>query len=427
MNNLTQNRGRTRGVGIRGRIAGIAMALATVLISAVFAPESAKAQAEVLTQTQAYSESVLHSFIGVPDGADPEAALMMDPHGNLYGTTLEGGTTDDGTVFKVTPAGQETVLYSFTGGANGDPYAGLVRDALGNLYGTTYGVNSVDNGTVFKLGANGQESLLYHFAGDADGANPYAALVRDSWGNLYGTTLFGGEGAGCFNGCGTVFEVNTHGTETVLHAFSGTGGDGSLPYSGLVRDAQGDLYGTTETGGASGFGTVFKLNKAGVEIVLHSFAGGSDGANPYAGLVQDSLGNLYGVTEFGGTSGDGTVFEINTAGKEKVLYSFAGGSDGANPIYASLVLDTQGDLYGTTAYGGGDTTACTNGCGTVFKVDTHGRETVLYRFSGSKGDGAHPVAGLVRDAQGNLYGTTSEGGTAGMGAVFKLKPEKVYP
>jgi uncharacterized repeat protein (TIGR03803 family) len=398
-----------------------------VLVSAIFAPESAKAQTPALTQTQPYTESVLYSFTGVPDGADPEAGLVMDARGNLYGTTLEGGTTDDGTVFKVTPAGQETVLYSFTGGANGDPYAGLVRDALGNLYGTTYGVNSVDDGTVFKLGTNGQESVLYHFAGDADGANPYAVLVRDLWGNLYGTTLFGGNGPGCFTGCGTVFELNTRGTETVLHAFSGTGGDGAFPYAGLVRDSRGDLYGTTQAGGISGFGTVFKLAKNGEETVLHSFSGGSDGMTPYAGLVQDSQGNLYGVTEFGGVSGFGTVYEINTNGKEKVLHSFTGGLDGAYPIYASLVLDAQGDLYGATAYGGGADSACTNGCGTLFKVDTRGKETVLYRFSGTGGDGAHPVAGLVRDAQGNLYGTTSEGGTAGMGAVFKLTPEKAYP
>jgi uncharacterized repeat protein (TIGR03803 family) len=350
---------------------------------------------------------------------------VMDARGNLYGTTLEGGATGDGTVFKVGTGDKETVLYSFTGGANGDPYASLVRDAFGNLYGTTYGVNSVDNGAVFKLGATGQETLLYHFTGDTDGANPYGVLVRDAEGNLYGTTLFGGAGPGCFSGCGTVFKVNAEGQETVLYRFSGTAGDGAFPYAGLVRDALGNLYGTTEAGGTSGYGTVFKVNKDGVETVLHSFTSGLDGAAPYAGLVRSPLGNLYGVTSSGGASGNGTVFEVNTNGKETVLYSFAGGADGANPIYASLVIDAYGNLYGTTAYGG-ENPACTSGCGTVFKVSINGKETVLYRFTETGGDGTHPIAGLVSDARGDLYGTTFEGGAADMGAVFKLTPEREF-
>jgi len=270
--------------------------------------------------------------------------------------------------------------------------------------------------------------VLHSFAGHpGDGANPEAGLVRDAQGNLYGTTLTGGSGGpelcSGVGGCGTVFKLDTTSKETVLYSFTGVP-DGEEPDAGLVRDAQGNLYGTTYNGGASNLGTVFELDTTGKETVLHSFTGtGGDGSEPYGGLVLDAQGNLYGTTSFGGASGDGTVFELDTAGKETVLYSFTGtGGDGAYP--SGLVRDAQGNLYGTT-YGGG-----ASGFGTVFKLDTAGKETVLYSFTGTGGDGAYPsgLVRLVRDAQGNLYGTTYEGGDLacdapyGCGTVFKLTP-----
>src|SRR5271157_4610665 len=273
--------------------------------------------------------------------------------------------------------------------------------------------------------------VLYTFTGSPDGAVSDGGLVRDAQGNLYGTTSQGGDPA-CTNGCGTVFKVNTTGNETVLYSFTG-GADGAYPGAGLLRDAQGNLYGTTGQGGAlacnapNGCGTVFKVDTTGKETVLYSFTGGADGSTPEAGLLPDAQGNLYGTTSQGGdpacTNGCGTVFKVDTTGKETVLYSFTGLPDGASPT-AGLVQDAQGNLYGTTSQGGDP--ACTNGCGTVFKVDTKGKKTVLYSFTGGA-DGAIPYAGLARDAPGNLYGTAQRGGnlactgpTNGCGTVFKL-------
>jgi uncharacterized repeat protein (TIGR03803 family) len=267
------------------------------------------------------------------------------------------------------------------------------------------------NGTVFKLDTTGRETVLHSFTGTPDGAIPRAALVRDAAGNLYGTTVFGGASIGY----GTVFKLDTTGKETVLHSFTAT--DGSGPVAALVRDAAGNLYGTTAYGGASLSGTVFKLDTSGTETVLHSFTGRADGAIPYAALVRDHAGNLYGNTAYGGASGYGTVFKLDTTGRETVLHSFTGASDGASPFDA-LVRDPAGNLYGTATFGGDP--FCSSGCGTVFKLDTTGKETVLHSFTG-RADGAIP-AGLVRDPAGNLYGTTYYGGAFGYGVVFKLTP-----
>ncbi len=217
-------------------------------------------------------------------------------------------------------------------------------------------------------------------------------------------------------GDGTVFKVDTTGKETVLYSFGSAGGDGGIPIAGLVLDTQGNLYGTTYTGGTSGDGTVFKVDMTGKETVLHSFTDSPDGSEPYyAGVVRDAQGNLYGTTVYGGGAPpEGTVFKVDTTGKETVLYSFAAmNGDGTHPK-AGLVQDIHGNLYGTTYSGGA------YGNGTVFKVDPTGKETVLYSFTGAKGDGAAPQAGLVLDMQGNLYGTTTTGGASGHGTVFKL-------
>jgi uncharacterized repeat protein (TIGR03803 family) len=322
---------------------------------------------------------VLHSFTGTGgDGEYPLAGLIRDASGNLYGTTEEGGAYSYGTVFKLGKHGKETVLYSFTGEADGAyPVAGLVQDAKGNLYGTTvnggdfscYSDGEYGCGVVFKLDKTGKETVLHTFSGSPDGANPWASLIRDSKGNLYGTTVAGGTSGNYGNG--TVFKVTATGTETVLYTFPENAADGSNPYGGLVRDAAGNLYGTTyHSQGGSGYGVVFKLDGTGTETVLYTFTDEPDGAYPNAGLVGHAKGNLYSTT-FGGGSGYGgygvgygVVFEVTATGTETVLHTF-GGSDGANPN-AGLVQDAKGNLYGTTYVGGSG--GCEDGCGVVFEL-----------------------------------------------------------
>jgi uncharacterized repeat protein (TIGR03803 family) len=377
--------------------------------------------------------TVLHSFKGGTDGESPIGGVVRDAAGNLYGTTEYGGGNtcfggeSCGTVFKVDTTGKETVLHSFTGGADGAfPLAGLILDAAGNLYGTTeYGGNLTCNsgvgcGTVFKMDATGKETVLYSFIRGVDGAGkPGTGVIRDAAGNLYGTTAEGGPFSS-----GTVFKVDTTGKETVLYYFTGGWGgtDGFLPSGALIRDAAGDLYGTTQLGGNYSFGTVFKVDSAGIETVLYRFRGGSNGDEPVGTLIMDKAGNLYGTTQGGGTSYDGTVFKLNPVGNKTVLYSFGSGSDGSLPV-AGVIADTTGNLYGTTAYGGDFNV------GTVFKLDKTGKETVLYSFTDGA-DGALPAAGLVRDAAGNLYGTAIFSGDSGSlctivggcGVVFKIAP-----
>jgi uncharacterized repeat protein (TIGR03803 family) len=362
--------------------------------------------------TRAQTESVIYSFAGQPDGAFPSAGLVRDAKGNLYGTTYGGGAAGNGTVYEVIPPGTAKVLYSFSGGADGSgPAAGLVR-ANGSLYSTTLGGGADFFGTVFKVTPAGLETVLASFARGDGGGFPEAGLIRDKQGNLYGTTS--GYNGGYGNGA--VFKVTPDGTLTILYEFSG-GEDGLCPYGGLVSDFQGNLYGTTYRGGASGYGTVFEVAPDGKETVLHSFSGGPDGSYPAAGLLRDGNGNLYGTTTGGGTGGYGTVFRVAKTGTEKVLHSFTG-ADGFYPI-ASLVEDATGNLFGTTESGG------SHGKGTVFRVTKTGTTKVLYSFTGGL-DGGSPTAALVLDKQGNLYGTTSGGGNSncldGCGVVFKLIP-----
>jgi uncharacterized repeat protein (TIGR03803 family) len=362
--------------------------------------------------------TVLYSFEGTQTGYFP-AGLLRGVAGNFYGTTQAGGSSNNcsggcGTVFKLDATGEETVLYSFTGGTTDGrmPTAGLIRDAAGNFYGTTFYGGASDFGTVYKLDTTGKETVLHSFTGGADGILPAAGLVRDPTGNLYGVTEVGG-----VSGWGTVYKLDTTGKETVLYSFAGALTDGGVPGSILIRDAAGNLYGTTSAGGASNFGTVYKLDMSGKETVLYSFTGGADGRNPWAGLVRDAAGNLYGTTNQGGGShecygGCGTVYKLDTTGTETVLYRFAGHPDGRIPS-AGLLRDAAGNLYGT-AYGGG-----ASRYGTVFKLDTTGKFTVLHSFTLGAADGISP-AGLARDAAGNLYGTTYQGGEFNMGTVFKL-------
>jgi uncharacterized repeat protein (TIGR03803 family) len=379
-------------------------------------------------------ETVLYSFSGGADGAGPSSGVIRDSAGNLYGTTQQGGITAAacfleagcGVVYKIDPTGHETVLYSFTGGPDGgNPSGSLIRDSAGNLYGTTQAGGStaagcgarslqVGCGVVYKLDATGHYTVLYTFTGGADGGNPYAGVIGDGAGNLYGTTASGGITANCpYLGCGVVFKLDAAGHETVLHSFM-RGGDGESPQTGVVRDRFGNLYGTTYGGGITGiWGTVFKVDPTGHETLLYSFTGGADGSGPLAGVIGDGAGNLYGTTASGGIGG-GVVYKLDPTGHETVLYSFpVAADDGFNPR-AGVIGDGAGNLYGTTS-GGGAANA-----GIVYKLDAAGHETVLHTFTGP--DGGGPEGGVVRDSAGNLYGTTGGGGTNNGGTVFKLDP-----
>jgi uncharacterized repeat protein (TIGR03803 family) len=325
------------------------------------------------------------------------------------------------------------VLHAFSGGADGgQPMAGLMRDSTGNLYGTTEVGGTMSGpcatagcGVVFKLDSTGSETVLHTFTGGADGRNPLAGLIRDSAGNLYGTTSAGGLCSGV--GCGVVFKLDpTTGKETVLYRFTG-GADGAFPQASLFLDDAGILYGTTPQGGVNrgcgggGCGVVFSLDPmTGEEKVLYTFTGGADGGEPVADLIRDSAGNFYSTASLGGIPepcglGCGVVFKLDSTGKETVLYTFTDGADGGVPV-AGLIRDSIGNLYGTTEYGGAP------GWGVVFKLAPTGKETVLHTFTGGA-DGATPIAGLVRDVAGNLYGTAYQGGTGTFftdGVVFKL-------
>jgi uncharacterized repeat protein (TIGR03803 family) len=307
-------------------------------------------------------------------------------------------------------------LYDFTGGTDGaNPWGGVIK-SHGNLYGANCDHGVDGDGVVFEVGKKGREITLHGFLGSPDGADSFAPVIRDSEGNLYGTTTEGGTYGG-----GTVFEIDSTGTETVLYSFTGGSNDGSIPYSGLLEYA-GDLYGNTWVGGAFDEGTIFKLTKTGEETVLHSFSGGSnDGAYPMYSSLAVKDGALYGVTESGGNFGSGTVYKITTEGKFSVLYSFAGGrSDGCSPVGAPA-FDASGNIYGTA-----------ENCGkfyygNLWKLSPSGKETILHTFPDGAGDGRYPWSGVAFDANGNLYGATPSGGHPDdAGTIFELSKDGTY-
>ena len=353
--------------------------------------------AAVARPAAAQTFKVLHVFNGSPDGSFSAAPLVRDANGNLFGTTTSGGG-DSGTIFKVDKTGHESVLFSFNGVDGGFPEAGLILDAAGNLYGTAQ--EGPGAGVLFRLDKNGNEDILHQFQGGLNDqvGEPAGGVILDESGNFYGATLVGGLGP--FPGFGTLYRVDPAGNFTVLYEFQGKS-DGSNPLGPLVRDASGNLYGAAaaEDSGGTIKGTIFKLAPDGTFTVLHTFTGGSDGSLPQGGLLMDSAGNLFGSANTGGSSGNGTVFEITASGGFKRLYSFTGGSDGKNPN-GGLVRDLNGNIFGTTQSGPGQFAL-----GTVFKLNRSGALTVLHTFTGGN-DGAVPLAGLIRDNAGHLYGTT---------------------
>ncbi len=398
---------------------------------------------------QIATETVLYSFCSVgqfcSDGDYPTSALIEGTDGNYYGTT----SGPSGTVFKVTPSGALTTLYTFCtqGFPNcpdgGDPSAGLVKGTDGNFYGATGGFawdgseNDAYKGTVFKIAPSGVLITLYSFCSVLgpycdDGQNPDSRLVEGSDGNFYGTTYVGGfvSPEPIVGNYGTVFKITPSGELTTLYSFGQTASDGVGPVAGLVEGSDGNFYGTTEQGGGpDSCGTVFEITPSGALTTLYSFCSqpnGADGGNPQASLVEGSDGNFYGTTSGGGTNKAGTVFKITPSGGLTTLHSFCSQpncTDGRPGVEASLVEGSDGNFYGTTNVGG------QNNCGTVFEITPSGTLTTLYSFcsKANRADGANPYSGLVEGSDGNFYGTTSSGGAHNVGTVFKLVVPSASP
>lgn len=371
-----------------------------------------------LAPAQTFSD--LYNFMGTPDGGNPWATPIRDAAGNLYGTTYAGGNFDSsgicnysgcGVVYKFDTAGNETPLYAFNGAPDGQGVVGgVVADASGNLYGTTAYGGANGYGTVFMINAAGGETILHSFTGGADGGVPNGGLAVDKNGDLYGVTFAGGSSS-----LGTVFEVTVSGQFSTLFTFPDNA-HGSHPNATLTLGADGNLYGTTQYGGASNRGTVFSFEPgAGTETVLYSFSGMPDGAYPQGQLVFHGS-DLYGTTTEGGSSNNGTVFRLSSTNAETVVHNFGGNPDGSYPT-AGVVIDKAGSIYGTTFHGGSNGTP---GAGTVYKIDTAGNETLLYSFQGSF-DGQGPASGLVLNPTATaVYGTTQVGGFDCCGDIYSI-------
>lgn len=401
-----------------GKVLGILIPIA-ILVGSAFAMSTPR---------------VIYSFGGGTDGEYTDTELVVDNAGNLYGTSVQGGAFGGGTVFELSPSGSgwtHTVLYNFTGGADGgEPYKGVTLDAHGNLYGTavTGGGGSCEGGcgVVYELTNSGgiwTQSVIHAFTG-SDGSGPGSPVAVDAQGNLYGTTPTGGS-----NGFGVIYEMipaSGGWSFRVIHTFTGgiDGLGGSA--SPMLLDAQGNLYGVNTVGGADGFGNVFELTRSGSSwnlTTIYSFQDQPDGASPYGGVIFDKDGNLYGTTYYAGANDVGTVYKLsrnNGSWTESVLYSFKGGSGGDSPI-STLVTDAKGNLYGTTSDGG----AAKCGCGTIFKMARSSggnwTESVVYRFPGAPQAG-FAYNGIVSDGKGNFYGATVHGGRGNDGAIYQFAP-----
>lgn len=401
-------------------------------------PLSSSASAQRIPLARSYE--VLHRFQSFSDGAGPLTGLTY-VDGTFYGTTYYGAAfkskygNDNGTIFSMSKLGATKTLYRFASKRDDglQPKGDLVS-FNGELYGTTSAGGVANRGTVYSVTAAGAEKVLRSFYGGTDGGIPDSGLIVVK-GTFYGTTYAGGDYSGCYQdeGCGTVYSFTPSGRKTILHSFAG-GSDGTSPAAALI-DVNGTLYGTTESGGDScaisgGCGTVFSITLSGKETVLHTFKGGSDGAFPRAPLINVN-GVLYGTTSEGGSTcpqegeGCGTIFSITPSGKEKVLYAFKGGADGLDPVAGLIAVN--GDLYGTTYSGGGSGCVLNLGCGIVFAVTTGGSEKIVHVFTGDYGsNGGQPSARLI-DVHSVLYGTTFYGGGKqcyydGCGVVFAVRP-----
>jgi len=378
-------------------------------------------------------KKVLYSFSGGSDGFWPNG-VTFDSAGNLFGTTQQGGVGTSGTVFELSPksGGGWTlkVLHSFTGGADGGrPYSGVVMDATGNLYGSTFFGGDFNKGVVYRVSPNTDgswtETVLHSFSGGVDGAGPYDTPIFDAAGNLYGTTFNGGA---TYN-TGTVFQLTPNSDDTwsekILFTFTGQ----QNPVAGLVMDSAGNFYGATVYGGPQFRGNVYQLTQTSgtwTQRILHIFTGGNDSQVPYAGLVRDAAGNLYGAAYGGGGAAAwGAIYRLSPGSTGnwnfKVIYTFTGLADGGSP-YSALALDRNGSLYGTADHGASFN--CSGGCGSVFKLARSGggfTESSLYSFNGGL-DGANPYSSLVFDADGNVYGTAYGGGASLLGVIYEVKP-----
>jgi len=394
-------------------------------------------------QAQDYNIDILHAFTGLPDGVGPNP-LIRDAQGNLYGTTASGGILGCpkgvggcGMVYKVAKDGHYTILYKFKGGSSdgGFPGSGVTRDAAGNLFGTTEGVNGSPS-TIYEIKKNGGEKILRYLgnANFADGAAANSAPILDSNGNLFGNTSYGGDSSCGFNGngCGVVYEVQANGAFRVLYTFTSLAG-GIEPVGSPVVNSQGDLFGTAGLGGdltcdhPNGCGAVYELDHAGKYRILHKFTGKSDGAFPVC-VTDDGAGNLVGVTGAGGDLscyppfGCGTIFRIDNTGKFKTLYEFTPFTENNNG-HSCLVRDSKGNLYGTNSLGG------THNAGYLAVLHTAGEYTVLYNFAGENSTQGGVPLGVVLGTNGEFFGVTALGGdlscgieNAGCGTVFKLTP-----
>lgn len=430
--------------------------LTRVVLAAMLLPALAAAQGP---------DSILYTFQAVNDGSNPRSVLVADSAGNLYGTTFSGGLDDAGTVFELSPAGggtwKETILFNFSFAQLGNgtgPSAGLVMDKNGNLFGTTWIGGTGGGGNVFELSPPGSPGEpwsfqeIYDFSGTNDGWSPQAGLAFDSAGNLYGTTTVGGNNlTRCMGGCGTVFRLTPPKSgsgfwkELILYNFPGTGGEDGVggSESGVTVGPDGSVYGTTlsnPTKAKGRLGNIFRLTPKGNKkgtckfSVVYKFDPPPDGFGPAGGVALDPQGNIYGTTYAGGSSDSGTVFQLlkgpDGIFTENILYSFQNGADGAFPL-ADLIMDGAGNLYGTASMGGNF--ACTSyGCGVVFEVSPPSQqggswtESTLHAFAGGS-DGLSPFRGLTFGLNGQLYGTTDDGGSFscggfGCGTVYSVTP-----
>ncbi|HEY7995935.1 MAG TPA: choice-of-anchor tandem repeat GloVer-containing protein [Steroidobacteraceae bacterium] len=346
-------------------------------------------------------------------GASYDVIVTAHPPGHRCSITQGSGVVGTANVSNIMVAcvpGAESVLHAFPdASADGaTPYGTLLRGSDGALYGLTFSGGANGLGTAFRIAADGTETVLHAFGAGSDGANPHGSLLQASDGNFYGVTAFGGD-----YGHGVVFELTPAGDESVLHSF-GSGAGAQDPYGTLLQASDGNFYGTSLHGGAHGLGAVFMIRPDGSELVLHSFGAGNDGQTPAGSLVLGSDGNLYGMSTAGGGFGYGVIFVMTLQGAETVLHSFGSGGDGASPT-GTPILASGGSFYALTSAGG------SNGRGAAIRFSSDGSETVLVSF-GAGNDGASPGGDLLQASDGNFYALASAGGSNGAGAVLQISP-----